>query len=95
MLKKALKLLLKDQEQNTLKSLIELKEVLIYGLLTFTAQTHNMETEEVVKAKQEKHVYKKAIARYIPMQGYMAQMIEEPELRLVRIKSDRPLFKGE
>jgi hypothetical protein len=54
-----------------------------------------METEEVVKAKQEKHVYKKAIARYIPMQGYMAQMIEEPELRLVRIKSDRPLFKGE
>lgn len=39
--------------------------------------------------------YKKAIARYIPMQGYVAQMIEEKELRVIPIKSDRPLYRGE
>lgn len=39
--------------------------------------------------------YKKAIVRYIPMQGYMAQMIEEEELRMVMIKSNRPLYRGQ
>lgn len=37
----------------------------------------------------------KAIVRYIPMQGYMAQMIEEKELRLVKIKCDSPLHRGQ
>jgi len=41
------------------------------------------------------HNIEKAIARYIPMTGYVAQMIEEKEITLLPIKSEIPLYRGQ